>query len=144
MPKGQWIKSHTRRIKDPKTGQTRVVHVKRHFREEGYTYHTTPSGASYRRRNKDVESFVAKLNRPRRNRVNKGISRLISNKYFNHVPMDEIEEILMKDGYSIPSEGYILTGHKGKASWRVFDSLANKYTNSYLHVSWYRMPSGSI
>ncbi len=74
--------------------------------------------------------------------ANSEIADLIRNRYFKHVPMTEIQDILEKNGFRLPEEGFILTGHKGKAQWKLYDNMRQKETNDTLHVSWYRMPSG--
>lgn len=74
--------------------------------------------------------------------INKELYALTSNKYFKHVPMDEISDSLRKAGYKLPEEGYILTGHDGKATWPLYDYVYGEETKHILKVTWHRMDSG--
>lgn len=79
---------------------------------------------------------------PRIGRANRSMGNLTMNKYFKEIPMYQIEEILKDNHLRIPEESYILTGREGRAQWSIYDTYANKQTNQFLNVSWYRMPSG--
>ena len=78
------------------------------------------------------------------NQINRELAALTKNKYFKHVPMDEINDSIKKAGYRLPKEDYILTGHEGRATWPLYDYVYGEETNKILRVSWYRMPSGNF
>lgn len=104
---------------------------------EGHTRVIPSSGL------KTTREFERQFKTPTRIRqINRELAALTKNKYFKHVPMDDIEVPLKKAGYRLPKEGYILTGHEGKAKWQLFDYVYGEKTNKYLNVSWYRMDSG--
>ncbi len=76
------------------------------------------------------------------NQINRELAALTKNKYFKHVPMDEINDSIKKSGYRLPKEDYILTGHDGSATWPLYDYVYGKETNKVLKVTWHRMESG--
>lgn len=104
---------------------------------EGHTRVIPSSGL------KTTREFERQFKTPTRIRqVNKELGVLTRNKYFKEIPMQEIEGSLSKVGYRLPKDGYILTGHKGKAKFPLYDYVYGEETNKYLNVSWYRMDSG--
>jgi hypothetical protein len=76
-----------------------------------------------------------KTTRAQLNRVNREISALTSNTYFDSIPLKELSAILEKHGLESSGLEGIYTGHEGT-------SKAQVALNAWLLISWYRMSSG--
>ena len=76
------------------------------------------------------------------NRLNESLSALITNRYFEHVPLADMLRMAEEEGFSLDEENtpFALLGHEGKADIELRMSGAKK--SAWLHLTWYRMPSG--
>lgn len=70
------------------------------------------------------------------NEANKALDKINHNQYRDHVPVGEMVEAIKEFGFEVV-EDFILCGHEGKATIE----LKRNEKPSYLHISWYRMPS---
>jgi hypothetical protein len=96
-------------------------------------------------------------------RANKALTKLTTNAYFEHVPLDKLYGAIEAAGFEIPTDErpFIVCGHEGRASVPLLhmdhdealrrDAVERlggesaKYTigtASALTFTWYRMPSG--
>jgi hypothetical protein len=68
-----------------------------------------------------------------------GISKLLKNTYFPHVPLGAIYEIIERTGLAIPEDekSCMLTGRQGRATWPLtFHGLA---VPQHLWITWHKM-----
>lgn len=77
-------------------------------------------------------------------RIQKQLTALTKNTYFNSIPLDEIFDIIESEGGIVvdeagdPWEGF-LCGENSQATWKVIN-IQN--TKCWLTMTWYKMPSG--
>ena len=71
----------------------------------------------------------------RQNRLNKAITAITVGRYFEHLPIGDIAEAVRAQGFDSDNMDGIYCGREGRADAYVGDGV-------YVHVSWYRMPSG--
>jgi hypothetical protein len=76
-----------------------------------------------------------KLTQALANKVNKVITSLTHNTYFDSIPAAPIAAILESFGLLTSELNGIYCGHEGR-------TLAQVADNAWLHMTWYRMPSG--
>lgn len=76
-----------------------------------------------------------KLTQKIANQVNKAISALTYNTYFDSIPVNALAAVLQSFGLETRELAGILTGHEGRSTAQVAD-------NAYFTMTWYRMASG--
>jgi hypothetical protein len=82
-----------------------------------------------------IQEF-AKEEKKNRASANKELDKLLTNKYFKSLPIDEIREILKNNAFDpVPLEG-IYSGADG----RIHEQVGKK---SYILITWHKMSSGN-
>jgi hypothetical protein len=71
----------------------------------------------------------------RLNRLNRALTAITVNRYFEHLPIGEIAEAVRAQDFDTDRMDGIYCGHEGREKAYVGDGV-------YVHVTWYRMSSG--
>lgn len=76
-------------------------------------------------------------------KANDNLHALITNRYFQSIPLDQIFEIVEKAGFALDPEekACILTGRTGRSTWELFNPLTpgGKAVDHLLVVQWHKM-----
>jgi hypothetical protein len=83
-----------------------------------------------------IQEF-AKEEKKNRAAANKDLDKLLTNKYFKHIPVAEIKEILKNHAFNPDPLDGVYTGDEGK----IHEKVGEK---SYIVITWYKMESGNF